>query len=66
MRWEYKVTGYPEAGDLAELGEEGWELAACDRGRYIFRRPKPEAPPVTNTEAPRREFFEATNKGKKK
>jgi len=26
---------------FAELGQQGWELAAVEYGRYIFKRPQP-------------------------
>jgi hypothetical protein len=55
MQWEYFVTGYASQyalgnehalnEQLNETGRDGWELAAIDGGRWIFKRPLPAEPP---------------------
>jgi hypothetical protein len=38
---EFSRSDYPRR--LSELGEEGWELVAVDRGFLYFKRPSPLA-----------------------
>lgn len=46
QKWEYCETYDPDTRELAELGDEGWELVATDPKspnsptRYVFKRPK--------------------------
>lgn len=45
QKWEYKVRMIYKVNileELEKLGEEGWELAATDKGMWVFKRPKQE------------------------
>jgi hypothetical protein len=38
-KWEYLMIAEQDAGDLNELGEQGWELVSVSNGQFYFKRP---------------------------